>query len=396
MKNFLNSISITDRTTHKIIKENANRQAGTKGYFAGYPELERIYRDALKYDKSTDIYAKYSRLRNRINPNVLANYQKHRKYKGMSCNFTVDEFAFWFYNIQDSYRMPLDNIDPDLCKSFEYQIDKDILPISRGEEVDGYYLENLVFIPKYLNSMMEKRDSIRSKTNLPLGVATGRNGAYSVYVSIWGKSSHILVVRTIRDKNKAYWLYKFVKDSIVRRMAFGFYRRDLITREVFEALLKIKVKDDSGRVDYTNAKEDKKWAWWYLYQNDIFAKIHALMDEYTEPMLDKMSKSVVTYGLSKGTTHTYNMYSRIPYYELDPIGSKVHIKEMELKALDEDSNLFRKSLVWNSMPTTHKPTLEAIQKIESGEFVFRDLLNPKNFDQNQDDKCRIICVLRKK
>lgn len=359
-----------------------------KGIFVGRPEEERIYRDKLKRLVSKhNLMQRYKFIIDRIT-NTRKN-PKFRKYEGLPCNMTAEEFSFWFYYVQDSFRIPNENLRDEDKKAFEYQLDKDYLNTISGLP-RGYLWQQLCFIPKMINSVLEKVDSVREfqGKSMPLGVFKGRNGNYSTYLTIFGRlnssggANHFVLARTVNDMTKCFWVYKLGKESYLRRVADAFYRRDLINYDVYQILRNHKVVDDTGIADMDDM-EAKNWAEDYLYRMDKYKRIQEECDEYLEPLLDRMQKSLDIIGLSNGTTHVFHRYSRFSYYQLDPIGSRLMVEKMI--SMDEELNY--ELYDTHGRKILHKPSKEFIEwydKLDLHELLKVQRNNPSMYNCSSD------------
>lgn len=219
-------------------------------------------------------------------------------YADVSNGFNgFNEFAKWFYDEQDSYRPFKKGVEP--IKSYEYQLDKDLIGGLLGLRI--YSPKTCVFLPKYLNTMLETNAGQRR--DLPIGVTMGRvlqktgEQTYSVYTTVFGKNSHILIDRSAADIHTAHMEYKLCKEYLIRRNAEEFYKRGLITPVVYYALLTYVVKDDTGlaessvmlyRLAYSRLVNEKR---------NILQKLEEKLQEYTIPELDNMMNYVHTYPM---------------------------------------------------------------------------------------------------
>ncbi len=207
------------------------------------------------------------------------------------------EFAKWFYDEQDSFRVFKHNVEN--VKSYEYQLDKDLIGGILG--VREYSRRTCVFLPKYLNTMLETNAGQRR--DLPIGVTMGRvlqktgEQTYSVYTTVFGKTSHILIDRSAPDMHIAHNEYKLCKEYLIRRNAEEFYKRGLITPIVYYALLTYVVKDDTSlaesnvtlyRLAYSRLVNEKR---------NVLHKLEEKFQEYTIPELDKMTNYIQTYPM---------------------------------------------------------------------------------------------------
>lgn len=122
-------------------------------------------------------------------------------------------FAEWFYSQEYSI--------------LDYHLDKDILCL--GNKV--YSAENCALIPSQINTVLNNCNACRG--DLPQGVSHHKAlGMYRVRINIDGKEKHIGVFDNVQ---KAYDVYKAVKEANVKRMALEW--QDRIADNVFQALM---------------------------------------------------------------------------------------------------------------------------------------------------------------
>lgn len=249
-------------------------------------EVEREYRFRLANSASSAILrCRYDKVVSRCNNKDL----KTPSYIDVNLGFeNFEDFARWFYDEQDSYRWFLDG---NYVKSYEYQLDKDL--IGRLVGLREYSRRTCVFVPKYINTMIETNAGQRRE--LPIGVTMGRvldnvGQTYSVYTTVFGKPSHILIDRSARDINIAHMEYKLCKEYLIRRNAEEFYKRGLITPIVYYAILCYVVKDDTNQVRITKSLHDM--AHDILTKRGIYKKLEDKFQEHTIPELDRMSSIV--------------------------------------------------------------------------------------------------------
>ena len=217
----------------------------------------------------------------------------HPAYEDVHCDFIDwNEFCTWFYDEQDSYRpFYLGKYQ----KSYEYQLDKDLIGGLLGLRI--YSPKTCVFLPKYLNTMLETNAGQRR--DLPIGVTMGRvlgdTQTYSVYTTVFGKNSHILIDRSAADIHTAHMEYKLCKEYLIRRNAEEFYKRGLITPLVYYALLSYIVKDDTGKAIVDRNKAGIIYR--KLKDRGTIQKLEDRFQEFTIPELDKMVTFVHTYSM---------------------------------------------------------------------------------------------------
>lgn len=252
--------------------------------------VSKYMRKYISTDKAQSLYRG-------VVDRIRTECKKVDAYAGVTNGFgSSKEFYDWLYNKQDSFRF---YDGPDEFKSkYSYQIDKDIL--GHGLK-PTYSKDTCAFVPKYINSMFESRGTARG--NLPLGVSNGREPGervrranpdikyYSVYATVFGKSSHLLMVRSCTNMHEAFWIYKLCKEYSVRRTAALFFQYGFITREVYLALVNREVEDDSGLAKPND--NDKRDAEYYIERKELFNKIEAEIMKYTIPELERMSKYIV-------------------------------------------------------------------------------------------------------
>lgn len=254
-------------------------------------EVSKYMRKYISEDKTFSLYeSMVDRLR-AINKDT-------RRYAGIENKFEgPEDFYDWIYNTQDTYRATKGK-GPDM-KRFEYQLDKDLLGTTQGKNY--YSRETCLFIPKYINTMLEARNA--SRGDLPLGVARGREPGeraklrnpnlkyYSVYISVLGYASHHMMIRSCDNMHVAFWIYKLCKEYYVRRIGSLFLSRGLITREVYLALNNFEVKDDSGLANPT--EQDKKEAINWIERKELYNKIENALQNYSVKVVDEMRRSVI-------------------------------------------------------------------------------------------------------
>lgn len=253
---------------------------------------EEKYRKYLKENVPRDkVSALYSHIVYRCN----TKRREHATYYGLPVFWqSGKEFAKWFYEVQDSYMVTKEYI-----KGYEYQIDKNIFGGSQ-KRLWGYHPSVCVFIPKYLNTMIET--TAASRGSLPLGVVKGRSTqdgkpTYSVYLSILGRrsdlgnNSHFALWRTVRDINTAHLVYKKCKEHYIKNVTKTFYNLNLITKRVYDALMNYEVIDDSGLLkleDYHYEMADL-----HISNKELISQIDEMFDKFTIPEILKMNDNIL-------------------------------------------------------------------------------------------------------
>lgn len=213
----------------------------------------------------------YNKMKDRVNN--TSHLKEYDYYKDVKIKWkTFDEFYEWFYFEQDSFRVSKRNIT-----RYKYQLDKDLF-------AERNYDERCVFIPKYINTMIQTQPGLRK--NLPLGVTKGRSNNYSVYISILGKSSHICIKRTVKDVMEAFGIYKLTKEFYVKIIAYEFYSRELITDRIYKKLLEYKVKDDS-KMNVCMSDMELKQLSQKLALESVFLKLYQMIQTYSIPEINK-------------------------------------------------------------------------------------------------------------
>lgn len=121
------------------------------------------------------------------------------------------------------------------CK---YHLDKDL--ILRGNKIYG--AETCVFVPYYLNSLTLDRRNDRGI--LPIGVTLHGDGTgrYQASYNDRGKGVYVGLFSTPQE---AFLAYKYAKEAHVKEVALESLNKGHITTEVYEALLKFEVVDDT-------------------------------------------------------------------------------------------------------------------------------------------------------
>ena len=234
-------------------------------------------------------------------------------YADVSNGFNgFNEFAKWFYDEQDSYRPFKKGVEP--IKSYEYQLDKDLIGGLLGLRI--YSPKTCVFLPKYLNTMLETNAGQRRE--LPIGVTMGRvlqktgEQTYSVYTTVFGKTSHILIDRSAADIHTAHMEYKLCKEYLIRRNAEEFYKRGLITPLVYYALISYLVKDDTGKANINRSMAGILYK--KLKKKGTIQKLEDRFREFTIPELDNMVGYVHTYPM-KDIQDIFGPYERSILFE---------------------------------------------------------------------------------
>lgn len=118
-----------------------------------------------------------------------------------------------------------------------YALDKDLF--SNGEKV--YSPNTCCYIPARLNSMLSF--SKKSMNGLPVGVRLldTKSIKYTSSVLIDGKMSYL---GTFDTKEEAFRAYKIKKEEVVKSEAESLYADNLITKRVYDRLMKFEVKCD--------------------------------------------------------------------------------------------------------------------------------------------------------
>lgn len=237
---------------------------------------EKIYRKYLRENISEE---KIRRLYHKIKDRCNYVHEDYKTYNGMELKWKkANDFIDWFFNVQTSYRLLKEH-----NKKHEYQLDKDL----KGK---GYYgSDACIFIPKYINAMIETRMGARG--DLLLGVCNGRNGFYSVYISVMGKGSHTVVARTVPDIHTAFHIYRIAKEHYIKLIAEEYYKRDLIDDEAYNLLMNYKVTDDTGKAKYDD--QYIKYANNYLTKSDKLNMITDMVNEFSVPEIIKMKDNVL-------------------------------------------------------------------------------------------------------
>lgn len=222
----------------------------------------------------------YNKMKDRVYNN--SNLKEYSYYKDVNIGWkTFEEFSDWFYFKQDSFLASKKNIT-----RYKYQLDKDLF-------AERNYNDRCVFVPKYINTMIQTQPGLRR--DLPLGVSKGRNGKYSVYISILGKSSHVCIKRTVTDITEAFYIYKLAKEFYIKIIGCEFYKRKLITTKVYNKLEKYIISDDSKfKIQVDNVKinqlKDK------LSNESLFFKILKLIQRYSIPEINKTLDNTILFN----------------------------------------------------------------------------------------------------
>lgn len=232
-----------------------------------------------KYLRDNISEEKIRRLYHKIKDRCRYECNDYKSYTGTEIKWAkANDFIDWFFNVQTSYRFL-----KEYNKKHEYQLDKDL-------KRKGYYgSDACIFVPKYINAMIETRMGARG--DLPLGVTNGRLGNYSVYLSVMGKGSHTVIARTVPDIHTAFHIYKLAKEFYIKLIAKAYYERNLIDDEAYNLLMNYEVIDDTGR-----AKNDEiymNYAKNYINNSNKYEVIENLVNEYSIPEIDKMKDNVL-------------------------------------------------------------------------------------------------------
>ncbi len=151
-------------------------------------------------------------------------YQENKPtYKGCSVHkdwYNFQVFAEWF---EKNYPKN---------KDIKYHLDKDILV--KGNKI--YSSETCAFVPDKINSLFTKNDSKRGK--YPVGVYKNANR----FVASCNNDNNQLYLGIFETPELAFEAYKIYKENLIKTIAKEYFEKQLITKQVFDALNKYEVE----------------------------------------------------------------------------------------------------------------------------------------------------------
>lgn len=178
------------------------------------------YDDSTQSSNKTAHYKWYRMLERCYSERYLI---KKPTYRGCTvCDewTTFSNFEKWFSDSNNGYR-------------YGYHLDKDIL--MKGNKV--YSPQTCCFVPQEINSIFIKDNSRRG--NLPIGVTKRNEEAFVAQVHFHGIIQYLGVYKT---KELAFNAYKREKEVIIKIMGDEYYKKGLITKKVYNALLNYEVE----------------------------------------------------------------------------------------------------------------------------------------------------------
>ena len=114
-----------------------------------------------------------------------------------------------------------------------YELDKDIL--IKGNKV--YSPDTCCFVPHEINSLLINRRRFRGK--YPVGVSRNNSGTYKATLAVRGAR---IIIGTFDTEVDAFNAYKRAKEAILKSIAEEYYKDNLITKKVYDALLSYKIE----------------------------------------------------------------------------------------------------------------------------------------------------------
>lgn len=120
-----------------------------------------------------------------------------------------------------------------------YELDKDLLV--KGNKVYGP--NTCCFIPKEINKLLVKQKK-RTSNKLPFGVVRHSKNSFQVFISRNGKVEY-LGVRNSQDD--AFELYKNAKENHIKQVAQEYYKRNKITKRIYDALINYKIEINDNK-----------------------------------------------------------------------------------------------------------------------------------------------------
>lgn len=182
--------------------------------------------DRFCVDENGKYYPAYSAWIHMLKKCYDSKYQlRHPTYRGCSVDkrwLSYKTFRIWFENPERGYKDG-------------YELEKDIKV--HGNKI--YSPERCLVVPRFINTLFTKANKIRGNTMI--GVTATDNGNFSSRLAEGGKQVYLGRFATERE---AFEAYKREKESYIKEVAEDYFTRNLIAKEVYDALLKYEVMED--------------------------------------------------------------------------------------------------------------------------------------------------------
>ena len=120
-----------------------------------------------------------------------------------------------------------------------YELDKDLL--FRGNKV--YSPKTCCYIPKEINTLLLSCNSVRGNTPIGVHKKVGKRCVkYHAEMSNYVNGKRTSYLGSFDTPEEAFAVYKTAKEKRIKEVAQEYYSNGLIARNVYEALMKYKVK----------------------------------------------------------------------------------------------------------------------------------------------------------